>query len=234
MPHRLEEVAEIDGVLYVNDSKATNVAAAAAALESFDGGVHAILGGSLEGRADFERARRRRRRALRALLPDRRGGERLGRSAARRRRRAGPVRRPRARGARGRGAARAGRSRAARAGLRELRPVPRLRGARRALPRARARSDMTLGRATMELRARGARERDDARAVDAPHGDAVPDRLRRGDGLQRELGHVAAVPWRRQLVLPEALPRIGCARVARAAVFAARTALRFAQQRSRR
>ena len=41
--------AEIDGVAYVNDSKATNVAAAAAALDSFDGGVHAILGGSLKG-----------------------------------------------------------------------------------------------------------------------------------------------------------------------------------------
>jgi len=47
--HRLERVAEIDGVLYVNDSKATNVAAAAAALRSFDGGVRAILGGSLKG-----------------------------------------------------------------------------------------------------------------------------------------------------------------------------------------
>ena len=32
VPHRLERVAEIDGVTYVNDSKATNVAAAAAAL----------------------------------------------------------------------------------------------------------------------------------------------------------------------------------------------------------
>jgi UDP-N-acetylmuramoylalanine--D-glutamate ligase len=49
IPHRLERVAEVDGVLYVNDSKATNVAAAAAALRSFDGGVHAILGGSLKG-----------------------------------------------------------------------------------------------------------------------------------------------------------------------------------------
>jgi len=47
--HRLERVAEIDGVLYINDSKATNVAAAAAALRSFDGGVRAILGGSLKG-----------------------------------------------------------------------------------------------------------------------------------------------------------------------------------------
>jgi UDP-N-acetylmuramoylalanine--D-glutamate ligase len=47
--HRLELVAEIDGVSYVNDSKATNVAAAAAALRSFQGGVRAILGGSLKG-----------------------------------------------------------------------------------------------------------------------------------------------------------------------------------------
>jgi UDP-N-acetylmuramoylalanine--D-glutamate ligase len=49
IPHRLEPVAEIGGTLFVNDSKATNVAAAAAALRSFDGGVHAILGGSLKG-----------------------------------------------------------------------------------------------------------------------------------------------------------------------------------------
>ena len=50
MPHRLEEVGDRDGVLYVNDSKATNVAVGArAAIEAFDGGVHAILGGSLKG-----------------------------------------------------------------------------------------------------------------------------------------------------------------------------------------
>jgi UDP-N-acetylmuramoylalanine--D-glutamate ligase len=49
VPHRLERVAEIDGVLFVNDSKATNVAAAVAALRSFQGGVRAILGGSLKG-----------------------------------------------------------------------------------------------------------------------------------------------------------------------------------------
>jgi UDP-N-acetylmuramoylalanine--D-glutamate ligase len=45
VPHRLEEVAERDGVLYVNDSKATNVAAAAVGLRSFTGGIHVILGG---------------------------------------------------------------------------------------------------------------------------------------------------------------------------------------------
>jgi UDP-N-acetylmuramoylalanine--D-glutamate ligase len=49
VPHRLERVAEIGGVTYVNDSKATNVAAARAALSSFAGGVHAILGGSAKG-----------------------------------------------------------------------------------------------------------------------------------------------------------------------------------------
>jgi UDP-N-acetylmuramoylalanine--D-glutamate ligase len=49
VPHRLEEVATVGGVLYVNDSKATNVSSAARGIESFDGGVHAILGGSLKG-----------------------------------------------------------------------------------------------------------------------------------------------------------------------------------------
>ena len=52
VPHRLEEVAERDGVLYVNDSKATNVASARVGIEAFPGGVHAILGGSLKG-GDF-------------------------------------------------------------------------------------------------------------------------------------------------------------------------------------
>jgi UDP-N-acetylmuramoylalanine--D-glutamate ligase len=49
VPHRLERVRDLGGILYVNDSKATNVAAASAALRSFDRGVHAILGGSLKG-----------------------------------------------------------------------------------------------------------------------------------------------------------------------------------------
>ena len=53
VPHRLEQVAEVKGVTFVNDSKATNVAAAVAALESFEADVHALMGGSLKG-ADFE------------------------------------------------------------------------------------------------------------------------------------------------------------------------------------
>jgi UDP-N-acetylmuramoylalanine--D-glutamate ligase len=44
--HRLEGVAERDGVRFVNDSKATNVASAVVGISAFHGGVHAILGGS--------------------------------------------------------------------------------------------------------------------------------------------------------------------------------------------
>jgi UDP-N-acetylmuramoylalanine--D-glutamate ligase len=47
--HRLEDVATVARVLYVNDSKATNPASARRGLEAFGGGVHAILGGSLKG-----------------------------------------------------------------------------------------------------------------------------------------------------------------------------------------
>jgi len=46
VPHRLQEVGSRNGVLYVNDSKATNVASTRVALQAFpEGGVHLILGG---------------------------------------------------------------------------------------------------------------------------------------------------------------------------------------------
>ena len=47
--HRLELVAEIGGVRYVNDSKATNTAAARRALGAFDAPLHLILGGRAKG-----------------------------------------------------------------------------------------------------------------------------------------------------------------------------------------
>jgi UDP-N-acetylmuramoylalanine--D-glutamate ligase len=51
--HRLEEAGTVDGVLYVNDSKATNVDSTLVALESFAGTpVHLILGGRGKGQ-DF-------------------------------------------------------------------------------------------------------------------------------------------------------------------------------------
>jgi UDP-N-acetylmuramoylalanine--D-glutamate ligase len=50
VPHRLEPVGEVGGVRYVNDSKATNVAAALTAIAAYaDEPVHLILGGSRKG-----------------------------------------------------------------------------------------------------------------------------------------------------------------------------------------
>jgi UDP-N-acetylmuramoylalanine--D-glutamate ligase len=50
VPHRLELVRELNGVRYVNDSKATNVAAALRALAAYeDEPVHLILGGYRKG-----------------------------------------------------------------------------------------------------------------------------------------------------------------------------------------
>ena len=47
--HRLETVATLHGVAYVNDSKATNVASAMVGIASFPRGVHLIAGGSDKG-----------------------------------------------------------------------------------------------------------------------------------------------------------------------------------------
>ena len=49
LEHTLELVAEIGGVRFVNDSKATNVAAARAAIECFGPGLAVILGGRFKG-----------------------------------------------------------------------------------------------------------------------------------------------------------------------------------------
>lgn len=45
VPHRLEPVGTVAGVLYVNDSKATNVDATLTALKAYPQGTHLILGG---------------------------------------------------------------------------------------------------------------------------------------------------------------------------------------------
>ena len=140
VPHRLEPVAEIDGVRFVNDSKATNVASAVVGLRAFDGGVHAILGGSDKGEP-FAPLARAAASTLRRLLPDRRD-----RRPARGRAGAGvveagvPLHRcadldDAVRTRRRRGAPRGGRPALAR--LRQLRRLRELRAARRSLPRDR-------------------------------------------------------------------------------------------------
>ncbi len=137
--HRLEEVgARSTASLYVDDSKATNVASAVVGIRSFPGGVHAILGGrgKQEDYAPLAAAVAERCRAAYLI------GEEAARLAA-------------ALAAAGvplhdcgdlehavaaaRAAAAAGRRRAALARLRLVRPVPLVRGARRPLQGARPR-----------------------------------------------------------------------------------------------
>jgi UDP-N-acetylmuramoylalanine--D-glutamate ligase len=56
LEHAMELVADIGGVRFVNDSKATNVEAAVRSIESFPGGLVAIIGGRFKG-GDFGRLR---------------------------------------------------------------------------------------------------------------------------------------------------------------------------------
>ena len=65
--HRLEFVAEVRGVRYYNDSKATSVDAAIKALDSFDGGLWVILGGKDKG-SDYTALRDRLQAKARAAL----------------------------------------------------------------------------------------------------------------------------------------------------------------------
>jgi UDP-N-acetylmuramoylalanine--D-glutamate ligase len=58
VPHRLELVRELDGVRWVNDSKATNPEAAERALGAYPPGLRVILGGSRKGASFAALARR--------------------------------------------------------------------------------------------------------------------------------------------------------------------------------
>jgi UDP-N-acetylmuramoylalanine--D-glutamate ligase len=92
VPHRLEPVGEVNGVRYVNDSKATNVAAALRALAAYeDEPLHLLLGGSRKGedftpeerqreRRDRGQARRRHPASPRRWRPHGRGWSRRGRA----------------------------------------------------------------------------------------------------------------------------------------------------------
>jgi len=67
VPHRLEFVREIDGVRYVNDSKATNVNAVWYALESFHEQIVLIAGGRDKGN-DYDPLRELVRAKVRTLI----------------------------------------------------------------------------------------------------------------------------------------------------------------------
>ena len=49
LPHRMQRVAEIDGITWVNDSKATNIGSCVAALQGYDRKVVLIAGGDAKG-----------------------------------------------------------------------------------------------------------------------------------------------------------------------------------------
>jgi UDP-N-acetylmuramoylalanine--D-glutamate ligase len=49
LPHRMERIAEVGGVSYYDDSKATNVDAVVKSLESFPGNIFLIMGGKDKG-----------------------------------------------------------------------------------------------------------------------------------------------------------------------------------------
>ncbi len=68
VPHRLEPIAEVRGVRYVNDSKATNTAAARRAIASYSGRLHVILGGRGKGESYEDLARELGDRSARAYL----------------------------------------------------------------------------------------------------------------------------------------------------------------------
>ena len=135
--HRGEVVALVDGVRFVDNSKATNVHAALAAIDGVEGAV--LIAG------------RSRQRGGPVAAPFAGGPPRRGRRDRRSRRRdrvrlrgvgtGPPLRLDRGGDDRGAGAVAPARHGAARTGVRQLGHVPRLRGTRGSLRRGRARAD---------------------------------------------------------------------------------------------
>src|SRR5712671_2807731 len=67
LEHAMEFVADIDGVRFINDSKATNVEAALRSIESFDSGLVPIIGGRFKG-GDFRLLREPLKKRARAVV----------------------------------------------------------------------------------------------------------------------------------------------------------------------
>ena len=67
LEHTMELVAEVDGVRFVNDSKATNVDSALRSIESFNGGLVPIIGGRFKG-GDIHRLREPLKARARAVV----------------------------------------------------------------------------------------------------------------------------------------------------------------------
>ncbi len=154
VPHRLELVGDAGGVHFVNDSKATNVAAARRGLAAYaDAQVHLILGGSLKGE-DFGPLAEAIGPNVASVHLIGEAADSLGRCTAwtagacgRHARPGSPARVPRGP---------AGRRRLAQPGLCELRPVRELRTPRRRVP---AHRRGALGRVALACRLFSRKER---------------------------------------------------------------------------
>lgn len=81
LPHRVERVAEIDGVLYYDDSKGTNVGATVAALQGMGRKVVIILGGDGKGQ-DFSPLKQAVAEHARAVILIGRDGPLIGEAIA--------------------------------------------------------------------------------------------------------------------------------------------------------
>ncbi len=68
IPHRLEFIEEINGVIYYNDSKATNIAASKVAIESFENNIILILGGQDKGESDFTELKSAMKDRVKAII----------------------------------------------------------------------------------------------------------------------------------------------------------------------
>lgn len=79
LEHRLEEVARVDGVLFVNDSKATTVASLGYALQSFDEPIIVIAGGKDKG-GDFAELRPLLKQRVRAAVLIGEAADRIGKA----------------------------------------------------------------------------------------------------------------------------------------------------------
>ena len=192
--HVLERVAEIGGVAFFNDSKATNVDAARKSLEAFAGPVLAILGGRYKG-GDFAELRARAgARTAGRCWPSARRGERV----ARRSRSAVPVVRLRE-PARRRSSAPSPRPQPGDTvllapGLLVLRHVHGLRRARPRLQGRGARLARSAARSGAWLRS----SPPTSRCFAVTRG---PARARPGDGVERVVGARPGAP-RQRLLLP--------------------------------
>ena len=146
LAHRLEPVAEIEGVRYVDDSKATNPGSVIAAMRAFDRPIVLIAGGKSKGTDFAEMGKVVSSRAKAVVLIGEAADEIAGVVKRAKDRasnvdgRRGP---PRAR------PGRPGRRRAVIAGLRVLRHVPLRRTPRRRIRRLGARAPTPGGRCTL-------------------------------------------------------------------------------------